>query len=82
MSAAPTRLQSQVAALAAFRIALCEAQIQGCRVAMAELRLAEPDASVPALTSAETALAFAARRLVRATDDLPPERRPKNWGEA
>ena len=76
----PTRLQDQRAALVAFRMALYEAQIQGCRVAMAELRLAEPDASIPALTTAETALAFAAARLVRATDQLPPERRPKNWG--
>jgi hypothetical protein len=79
-SQAPTRLQDQRAALLAFRAAAYEAQIQALRVALAEMNLAEPDSSVPALTTTENALAFAARRLVRATDDLPPERRPRNWG--
>lgn len=74
-------LQDHVTALRKFRYRLCDAQIQACRVQMAELRLGEPDSSVPALTTAETALAFAAKRLVRATDELPPERRPKGWGE-
>jgi hypothetical protein len=77
-----TALQEQVTALRAFRYRLCEAQIQACRVEMAELRLDQPDANVPALTTAETAVAFAAKRLVQATNQLPPERRPKGWGEA
>lgn len=76
-----TRLQESVTALRAFRYRLCEAHIQACRVQMAELRLDQPDANLPALTTAETALAFAAKRLVRATDELPPERRPKGWGD-
>lgn len=79
---APTRLQDHRSALRAFRYRLCEAQIQACRVEMAELGLDQPDADVPALTTAETAVAFAARRLVRATDDLSPERRPRGWGAA
>ena len=77
-----TALQEYFTALRAFRVRLYEAQIQNCKVAISELTLAEPDASVPALTTAETALAFAARRLVRATDELPQERRPKGWGES
>ena len=75
-----TRLQEHVTALRAFRYRLCEAHIAACRVEMAELRLDQPDADIPALSTAETAVAFAAKRLVRATDELPPERRPKGWG--
>ncbi len=74
-----TALQDYLTALRNFRICLAEAQIQASRVAISELRLGEPDASVPALTTTETALAFAAKRLVRAADELPPERRPKGW---
>ena len=76
-----TAMQEYVTALRRFRYRACEAQIQALRVTMAELRLDEPDASVPALTTAETALAFAAKRLVRAADELPPERRPKGWAD-
>ena len=77
-----TALQDYFTALRNFRICLCEAQIAASRAAIAELRLGDPDASMPALTTAETALAFAAKRLVRAADELPPERRPKGWGDA
>ena len=77
-----TRLQDHRSALRAFRYRLCEAWIQACRVEMAELGLDQPNADVPALTTAETAVAFAAKRLVQATNDLPPERRPKGWGDA
>ena len=76
-----TALQDYFTALRRFRIALAEAQIQACRIAIADLKLDEPDASIPALTTIETALAFAAKRLVRAADELPPERRPKGWGD-
>jgi hypothetical protein len=76
-----TALQEQMIALRRFRYHLAAAQIQGCRVQMAELRLDQPDADLPALSTVETALAFAAKRLVQATDELPPERRPKGWGD-
>ena len=78
----PTALQEYFTALRRFRIALHEAQIQAQRAAINELRLPDEDASVTALTTTETALAFAAKRLVRATDELPQERRPKGWAEA
>ena len=77
-----TALQDYFTALRHFRICLAEAHIQAERVHIAELKLNDPDSSMPALTTAETALAFAAKRLVRAADELPPERRPKGWGDA
>ena len=75
-------LWEYMAALRKFRICLAEAQIQALRTAINELRLPDEDASVTALTTTETALAFAAKRLVRATDELPQERRPKGWSDA
>jgi len=77
-----TALQEYLTALRNFRICLHEAQIQASRTAIAELRLGDEDASVTALTTTETAVAFAAKRLARAADELPPERRPKGWGDA
>ena len=74
-------LQEYFTALRWFRRRLHEAQIAASRTAISELRLGEQDASVTALTTTETALAFAAKRLARAADELPPERRPKGWGE-
>lgn len=74
-------LQDYFTALKRFRIALHEAQIQAERAAINELRLGDEDASITALTTTETALAFAAKRLVQATDELPQERRPKGWGD-
>lgn len=75
-------LQDYFTALKRFRIALHEAQIQAERAAINELKLGDEDASITALTTTETALAFAAKRLVQATDELPQERRPKGWGDA
>jgi hypothetical protein len=75
-------LQEYLTALRNFRIRLHEAQIQAQRIVIEELKLGDEDASVTALTSTETALAFAAKRLVRAADELPQERRPRGWGDA
>jgi hypothetical protein len=76
-----TALQDYFTALRRFRIRLAEAQIQACKTAIAELSMPEDEGSVAALSTTETALSFAAKRLVLAVDELPPERRPKGWGE-
>lgn len=77
-----TALQEYLTALRVFRVRLAEAQIQAQRIVIEELKLSEPDSSMPALTTTETAAAFAAKRLVRAVDEIPQERRPKGWGDA
>jgi len=47
----------------------------------AERRLADDDGSVLLSGAADAVFCLAARRLARAVDELPPERRPKGWGE-
>lgn len=74
-------LQDYFTALRRFRLRLHEAQIAASKTAIAELSMPEDETSVAALTTSETALAFAAKRLVQATDELPQERRPKGWGD-
>ena len=76
-----TALQDYFTALRRLRIRLAKARIAACKTAIAKLSMPEDEASVAALTTTETAVAFAAKRLVRAVDELPPERRPKGWGD-
>ena len=74
-------LQDYFTALRRFRIRLHEAQIAASKTAIAELSMPEDETSVAALSTTETATAFAAKRLVRAVDELPPERRPRGWAD-
>lgn len=76
-----TALQEYFTALRRFRLRLHEAQIAAHKTAIAELSMPDDETSVAALSTTETAVAFAAKRLVRTVDELPPERRPKGWGD-
>ena len=45
----------------------------------AERRLMDDHGSVPVSSAADAALCLAARRLDRAVEELPRERKPKGW---
>ena len=56
-----------------------EMEVAAARLRLAELQLSDEHSSALAVNEAEDGLSLAARRLTRATDELPPERRPKGW---
>jgi len=47
---------------------------------VAELSLSDEHSSALAVSEAHDAVRVAARQVTRATDELPFERQPKNWG--
>jgi hypothetical protein len=51
------------------------------KIRLAELQLSDNHSSALAVNKAQDELALAARRLARAVDALPMDRRPKEWGD-
>lgn len=75
-------LEEHRAALKEVRIAAYQLAIRACRLAITELHLDEENPPVARLAKEEGDVAFAARKLVRATDNLPADRQPKGWPDA
>jgi hypothetical protein len=73
------QLQDLRDGLKAARIAMHQHAITGHEMAIAELRLDDPDADVTALSKAEQAICLTARDLFKAVEELAAERRPKGW---
>jgi len=59
-----------------------EVEASAARLHLAELSLSDDPASAVAVNEAQDALAVAARKLARAVDGLPMERRPKGWDQS
>jgi hypothetical protein len=66
-------------ALADYVTALCDVELAAARLHVATLNLADDHSSALAVNQAQDELAIAARKLARAVDALPMERRPKGW---